>query len=229
MHTGLAVITGTEDRQHAYVALTRGTDANFAYVFTAVPQARRPGARAEAGSRTGPLRQDSAERAGVPAPATEPAQPGTALGVLAAVLDHDGQQLSATQTRQPGPRRRRPPGPAARHLGRRDRPRPPAALPRPAPGRPAPRTPPRARPPGPVAVAHPARRRTGRPGRRAGPGRRDRRTGPGRRPRRARRPRRPDPVPARQPGPAPGRSRGPRRSPPSPTPNAAPTSPRSPR
>ena len=31
---GLAVITGTEDRQHAYVALTRGTDANLAYVFT---------------------------------------------------------------------------------------------------------------------------------------------------------------------------------------------------
>jgi hypothetical protein len=35
VHTGLAVITGTEDRQHA--ALTRGTDANHAYVFTASP------------------------------------------------------------------------------------------------------------------------------------------------------------------------------------------------
>ena len=34
VHTGLAVITGTEDRQHAYVALTRGTCANTAYVFT---------------------------------------------------------------------------------------------------------------------------------------------------------------------------------------------------
>ena len=34
MHTGLAVITGTEDRQHAYVALSRGTDVNLAYVFT---------------------------------------------------------------------------------------------------------------------------------------------------------------------------------------------------
>ena len=29
MHTGLAVITGTEDRQHAYVALSRGTDVNM--------------------------------------------------------------------------------------------------------------------------------------------------------------------------------------------------------
>jgi ATP-dependent exoDNAse (exonuclease V) alpha subunit len=34
VHTGLALITGTEDRPHAYVALTRGTDANTAYVFT---------------------------------------------------------------------------------------------------------------------------------------------------------------------------------------------------
>ncbi|HEU5418483.1 MAG TPA: MobF family relaxase, partial [Streptosporangiaceae bacterium] len=34
---GLAVITGTEDRQHAYVALTRGTTTNTAYVFTKSP------------------------------------------------------------------------------------------------------------------------------------------------------------------------------------------------
>ena len=38
VHTGLAVITGTEDRPHAYVALTRGTDANTAYVFTQSPK-----------------------------------------------------------------------------------------------------------------------------------------------------------------------------------------------
>jgi hypothetical protein len=55
VHTGLPVITGTEDRQHAYVALTRGTDANHAYVFTASPQTRRPRARPPPGSRTGPL------------------------------------------------------------------------------------------------------------------------------------------------------------------------------
>ena len=35
---GLAVITGTEDRQHAYVALSRGTEVNLAYVFTASPK-----------------------------------------------------------------------------------------------------------------------------------------------------------------------------------------------
>ena len=41
----------------------------------------------------------SAERAGDPAPATPPAAAGTALGVLAAVLERDGQQRSATQAR----------------------------------------------------------------------------------------------------------------------------------
>ena len=42
VHTGLAVITGTEDRQHAYVALTRGTDTNMAYVFTLSPKRADP-------------------------------------------------------------------------------------------------------------------------------------------------------------------------------------------
>jgi ATP-dependent exoDNAse (exonuclease V) alpha subunit len=39
---GLAVIAGTEDRQHAYVALTRGTDENTAYVFTHSPKLADP-------------------------------------------------------------------------------------------------------------------------------------------------------------------------------------------
>jgi conjugative relaxase-like TrwC/TraI family protein len=100
VHTGLAVITGTEDRQHAYVALSRGTDANYAYVFTVSPK------RADLvpGPRPAPelARYDHfhAERDGVRAPGPRPASLGTALGVLAGVLDRDGQQASATQTRQ---------------------------------------------------------------------------------------------------------------------------------
>ena len=39
---GLAVITGTEDRQHAYIALSRGTEINLAYVFTASPKTADP-------------------------------------------------------------------------------------------------------------------------------------------------------------------------------------------
>ena len=42
MYTGLAVITGTEDRPHAYVALTRGTTINIAYVFTVSPKRADP-------------------------------------------------------------------------------------------------------------------------------------------------------------------------------------------
>ncbi len=42
MTAGLAVITGTEDRQHAYVALTRGTTTNLAYVFTLSPKRADP-------------------------------------------------------------------------------------------------------------------------------------------------------------------------------------------
>jgi hypothetical protein len=34
---GRAVIAGTEDRQHAYAALSCGTDTNMAYVFTVSP------------------------------------------------------------------------------------------------------------------------------------------------------------------------------------------------
>jgi conjugative relaxase-like TrwC/TraI family protein len=99
VHTGLAVITGTEDRQHAYVALTRGTDVNLAYVFTFSPRRADPAP----GTRPAPelARYDrlTAARTGQPAsPAA--AKAGDRLGVLAGVLERDGQQLSASQTWQ---------------------------------------------------------------------------------------------------------------------------------
>ena len=99
VHTGLAVITGTEDRQHAYVALTRGTHDNTAYVFTLSPKLADPAP----GPRPAPelARYD---RLTAQAAATRPGRstagdPGPA-GVLADVLERDGQQLSATQTWQ---------------------------------------------------------------------------------------------------------------------------------
>jgi AAA domain/TrwC relaxase len=100
VHTGLAVITGTEDRQHGYVALTRGTDANYAYVFTTSPKRADPVPGPRPAPELARYDQIQAERDGVRAPATPPAAPGAALGVLAGVLDRDGQQHSATQTRQ---------------------------------------------------------------------------------------------------------------------------------
>ena len=47
VHTGIALVTGTEDRQWLYPALTRGTDANLAFVFTtpACPADPQPGIR----------------------------------------------------------------------------------------------------------------------------------------------------------------------------------------
>ncbi|MFY9934553.1 MAG: MobF family relaxase [Streptosporangiaceae bacterium] len=102
VHTGLAVFTGTEDRQHAYVALTRGVVANLAYVFTLSPKRADP----VPGPRPAPelTRYDRlhAGRTGDPGPAAPPASPGTPLGVLAQILEHDGQQLSATQARRQG-------------------------------------------------------------------------------------------------------------------------------
>jgi TrwC relaxase/AAA domain len=100
VHTGLAVITGTEDRQHAYVALTRGTDANLAYVFTTSPKRADPVPGPRPAPELARYDQIHSERDGVRAPAPRPAQPGEALGVLAGVLDRDGQQASATQIRQ---------------------------------------------------------------------------------------------------------------------------------
>jgi hypothetical protein len=100
VHTGLAVITGTEDRQHAYVALTRGSDTNTAYVFTLSPKIADP----VPGPRPAPelARYDrlTAERGGEPVDAGRTAGTGDALGVLSAVLERDGRQLSALETQQ---------------------------------------------------------------------------------------------------------------------------------
>ena len=48
VHTGIALVTGTEDRQWLYPAMTRGTDANLAFVFTTPdrPADPQPGTRA---------------------------------------------------------------------------------------------------------------------------------------------------------------------------------------
>ncbi len=92
---GLAVITGTEDRQHAYVALSRGTEVNTAYVFTASPATADPAP----GPRPAPELARYDQMTARPDPTPAPAAAGEALAVLAGVLDRDGQLLSATQTR----------------------------------------------------------------------------------------------------------------------------------
>jgi hypothetical protein len=98
VHTGLAVIAGTEDRQHAYVALTRGTDTNMAYVFTVSPKL----ADIVPGPRPAPelARYDRITAQRPAQPALAAAETRDVLAVLAGVLGRDGQELSASQTRQ---------------------------------------------------------------------------------------------------------------------------------
>ena len=118
--------------------------------------------------------------------------------VLADVLSRDGAEQSASAIRQ-------------RNLAHADhlatlhaiwaaetRKRPPRPLPRPGHGRAPARPPPAAVAPGPLAVPHPARRRTRRPGPRRGHPHRHHLPRPGRIPRHRRRPGRPDP-PAHRP------------------------------
>ena len=74
VRAGLAVFTGSEDRQHAYVALTRGTDDNTAYVFTTPTKLSDPAP----GARPAPelARYDRlTAQAGGPAPG-DPDDPG---------------------------------------------------------------------------------------------------------------------------------------------------------
>jgi hypothetical protein len=100
VHTGLALITGTEDREHAYVALTRGTDSNLAFVFTVSPKLADPAPGPRPAPELPRYDRIRAERDGQPAPTAKAAGTGEAVGVLADVLERDGQQLSATETRQ---------------------------------------------------------------------------------------------------------------------------------
>jgi AAA domain len=100
VHTGLALITGTEDRQHAYVALTRGTDSNLAFVFTVSPKLADPAPGPRPAPELPRYDRIRAEREGQPASTAMTTGTGEAVGVLADVLERDGQQLSATQTRQ---------------------------------------------------------------------------------------------------------------------------------
>ena len=90
------MITGTEDRPHAYVALTRGTTINIAYVFTVSPKRADPAPGPRPAPELDRYDRHATSPGTQPVPATGPED---ALAVLSGVLDRDGQLLSATQTR----------------------------------------------------------------------------------------------------------------------------------
>ena len=105
VHTGIALVTGTEDRQWLYPAMTRGTDVNLAFVVTtpARPDDPQPGTRAA--PELGRYDRTRRERAGhrlTQLFRAQPARPGQRepIAVLADVLGRDGAELSASAVRQ---------------------------------------------------------------------------------------------------------------------------------
>jgi hypothetical protein len=103
VHTGITLVTGCEDRQWLYAALTRGTDNNLVFASTTPAKVADP----TQGTRPAPELERS-ERARQEHDGYLPAQPLTSPGgpdprepiaVLADILDRDGTQLSATETR----------------------------------------------------------------------------------------------------------------------------------
>ncbi len=109
VHTGIALVTGAEDRQWLYPAMTRGTDANLAFVFTtpARPADPQPGTRAA--PELDRYDRTRYEHDGYPSGLAATVAPVSLdlrepVAVLADVLGRDGAELSASETqgRTPG-------------------------------------------------------------------------------------------------------------------------------
>jgi hypothetical protein len=105
VHSGIALVTGTEDRQWLYPAMTRGTDTNLAFVFTtpARPADPQPGARPA--PELDCYDRIRRERAGYLPPPSPSSPPGRSdqrepVAVLADVLSRDGAEQSASAIRQ---------------------------------------------------------------------------------------------------------------------------------
>jgi hypothetical protein len=103
VHTGIALVTSSEDPQWLYPAMTRGTDANLAFVFTTPgrPGGPQPGTRAA--TELDRYDQTRYEHDGYPPGPAGTADPGSPdprepIAVLADVLGRDGVELSASET-----------------------------------------------------------------------------------------------------------------------------------
>jgi AAA domain len=103
VHTGITLVTGNEDRQWLYAALTRGTDNNLVFVSTTPARVADPAPGTRPAPELERHERNRQEREGY-LPAQRPAPPGAdprePIAVLADILDRDGAQLSATETRQ---------------------------------------------------------------------------------------------------------------------------------
>jgi hypothetical protein len=104
VHTGITLVTGNEDRQWLYAALTRGTDTNLVFVSTTPARVADPAPGTRPAPELERYERNRQQRDGY-LPAQKPmsaggADPREPIAVLADTLDRDGAQLSATETRQ---------------------------------------------------------------------------------------------------------------------------------
>ena len=105
VHTGIALVTGCENRQWLYPAMTRGTDANLAFVFTIPTRTADPQPGTRPAPELGRYERIRQERTGYLAYESAPGSPGGAdprepIAVLADVLGRDGAELPASAIRQ---------------------------------------------------------------------------------------------------------------------------------
>jgi conjugative relaxase-like TrwC/TraI family protein len=104
VHTGIALLTGNEDRHWLYPAMTRGTDANLAFVFITPPKAADPQPGTRAAPELDRYERIRRERGGYlptqPAAGPGNLDPREPIAVLADVLDRDGAELSASEIRR---------------------------------------------------------------------------------------------------------------------------------
>ena len=105
VHTGIALVTGSENRQWLYPAMTRGTDANLAFVFTTPTRTADPQPGTRPAPELGRYERIRQERTGYlpyePTPGgPRDADPREPIAVLADILGRDGAELSASAIRQ---------------------------------------------------------------------------------------------------------------------------------
>jgi TrwC relaxase/AAA domain len=104
VHTGIALVTGSENRQWLYPAMTRGTDANLAFVFTTPPKVADPQPGVRPAVELDRYDRVRSARAGCPPPPIACEQPDDAgqrepIAVLADVLGCNGAEVSASAIR----------------------------------------------------------------------------------------------------------------------------------
>ena len=105
---GIPVFTGTEPRQWAYPAMTRGRLGNYPHVFTSSAKAPDPAGGTRAAPEIERQRRLDAERAGLPDedPGTGESKVSPVWGtrdaeaVLAGILETDGAEESATRAQR---------------------------------------------------------------------------------------------------------------------------------